>query len=96
MNKKKLFIIILLILASILMIQLFNDGDLNSNSSFKIDNYSILLEGYQLSESTFNTDPFRDGLAVGAAFSLAITLFFFYLAHSSKVTLLLHTASLYL
>jgi len=71
------------------MIQLFNDGDLNSNSSFKIDNYSILLEGYQLSESTFNTDPFRDGLAVGAAFSLAITLFFFYLAHSSKVTLLL-------
>ena len=89
MSKHKLFTIILLILASLLMIQLLNDGELNSNTSQKIADYSILLESNSLVESKFITDPYREGLAVGAAFALAITLFFFYLAHSSKVTLLL-------
>jgi diguanylate cyclase (GGDEF)-like protein len=89
MHNKKLLVIISILLMSLLIIQLFSRDNTDAISSQKIVDYSVLLEQQQIVEGTHNNGHFIDGLAVGGAFALVITLFFFYLAYRSKVTLLL-------
>jgi diguanylate cyclase (GGDEF)-like protein len=89
MNNTKLLIIVPILLVSLVVIQLFGSGNTDSYSSQKVVNYSVLLEQQEIVEDRQNDDLFLDGFAVGAAFALAITFFFFYLGHRSKVVLLL-------
>ncbi|MFT5759782.1 MAG: diguanylate cyclase (GGDEF)-like protein [Alteromonadaceae bacterium] len=89
MSNKKLLGIVSILLTSLLIIQLLNSGNTYSNTSQEIVDYSILLDKQLRLADKHSSDYFIDGLAVGGAFALAITLFFFYLAHRSKVTLLL-------
>jgi len=89
MSNKKLFIIVSMLLTSLLIIHLLNSNNVYENSSLEPVGYSLLLDTPKAGDNNHNKNQFIDGLAIGGAFALSISLFFFYFAHRSKVTLLL-------